>query len=187
MTTMTTIYCHFNGCKNIAIGDSRKCEAHKRKGMCAVDSCHNQAYRCGLCVRHGARSSQCSVDGCTKNVRVNGVCYQHAAILPSSQCAHEGCKSMARGSATCKRHSPRDSHVKSAAKNTIDEASLTPLPIANEFAAWDQIKLEGLDDVFEVMAEIDLAEQFELNAVCEMDLLWLGSISWEGIGTIQVC
>ncbi|KAF0700096.1 Aste57867_9375 [Aphanomyces stellatus] len=147
--------CHFNGCKNLAFGDSRKCQAHKRKGLCAVDACHSQAYRIGLCVRHGARNAQCSVDGCTKKVRVNGVCCQHATILPSSKCAHEGCKSMARGSATCKRHSPRGTSPRTAASPDKPEHA-TSTPMSTELRSplelnetWRLDGFDGLDDMMD--------------------------------------
>ncbi|KAF0700100.1 Aste57867_9379 [Aphanomyces stellatus] len=106
MTALSSQHlCHFNGCENIVVPGTRKCESHKKKGICTIADCRNQVYRGGVCVRHGARSAMCSVKGCTKKLRVGDVCHFHAAHLPTSPCAHKGCTSLARGTATCKRHS----------------------------------------------------------------------------------
>ncbi|KAH9145751.1 hypothetical protein AeRB84_010336 [Aphanomyces euteiches] len=96
--------CQFNACKKLVVPGTLKCTAHRRKGQCAFDGCHNQVYKMGVCVRHGARSTPCSIEGCYQNVRVSGLCNHHATILPATNCAHPGCMAKARGSATCKRH-----------------------------------------------------------------------------------
>ncbi|CAK4504978.1 unnamed protein product [Aphanomyces euteiches] len=164
--------CHFNGCTKEATEGSRKCAYHKRKGCCEIASCHNQVYRAGLCVRHGARNIPCSMDGCNKKVRVNGLCSQHAARLPGTKCSHGGCNALARGNSMCKRHcpdrptSPIGSYQERAMASFLRQGirlhvvdkyilsiqvDVSPLPVADNSVAQPPM-LEGFEDM---IAEID--------------------------------
>ncbi|KAF0700101.1 Aste57867_9380 [Aphanomyces stellatus] len=159
----TSLVCHFNGCNNPIVPGTRKCEAHKKKGICGTGDCHNQVYRAGVCVRHGARDATCAVRNCTKKLRVGLVCHRHSTCLPRFKCLFHGCTAVARGTSTCKRHSPDAIYARARGTTaasppvvapsdqdaSMDEDTMHPIewsdersgsPLANDLP-WREIRL----------------------------------------------
>ncbi|KAF0700094.1 Aste57867_9373 [Aphanomyces stellatus] len=155
LTPSLARHCIFNRCSNDALPHSRKCSYHKRKGVCSGSPhCHNQVYRGGLCVRHGARDAPCAIDDCHKKVRVNGLCGHHAATLPSTACVHPGCSSQARGASMCARHHSRapsrvlhlPTMIEMLAIDQVDVSSApSSSPLLEDLSWLDHIKMDDID------------------------------------------
>ncbi|CAK4678351.1 hypothetical protein LEN26_019992 [Aphanomyces euteiches] len=73
------VACCFHRCLETARPGKPQCEKHKKKRMCTVAGCVNQANKHRLCVSHGARKGVCKVAGCNnENLRVDGKCFTHS-------------------------------------------------------------------------------------------------------------
>ncbi|KAF0697843.1 Aste57867_11497 [Aphanomyces stellatus] len=102
---MATPICFFNDCSNPVDGPGAwKCQAHKHRNRCLVDSCTNQMYARNLCIRHGGKR-QCGVESCNRNVRVGDLCSRHAVSVHTKlRCNEHACPNVARKHGKCVRH-----------------------------------------------------------------------------------
>ncbi|EQC35290.1 hypothetical protein SDRG_07515 [Saprolegnia diclina VS20] len=98
--------CCFNGCAISPLPGHTKCSVHKSRGMCSVETCANQVYARGLCVRHGGRH-RCFQPGCTTSARVGGYCSRHGGVKIKKQCAVDGCGNKVNRNGRCVRHGGR--------------------------------------------------------------------------------
>ena len=98
--------CSAEGCTNQAYKGG-VCSKHgaKRK-LCGSAGCTNQALKGGVCQRHGAKVKLCSNEGCSNQVQGEGLCRRHGA--KKNECSREGCTNKVRKGGVCRRHGGKD-------------------------------------------------------------------------------
>ncbi|OQS07731.1 hypothetical protein THRCLA_00272 [Thraustotheca clavata] len=98
-----TMSCIFNGCLNLAIPGTEKCEFHRGRTKCLVEGCANQVYARQLCIRHGGKKL-CQAAGCLSNARSGEFCCRHGADNTKQTCKEPGCHRIAHLRQKCVRH-----------------------------------------------------------------------------------
>ena len=68
-------------------GEKKGGEGKKKKKVCSVGGCSNNAHARGLCTTHCPRKA-CSIDGCSTKAMARGLCFKHGAL---GECLREGC------------------------------------------------------------------------------------------------